>query len=98
MKLQLKKNHHMVCWEVVLVDSAVLKTSCVRLRSSGKWATCIAAMATTSLTQLLMYLQDVKLINRHQQFSQPLISLLPTAINCETELLRLARLRHNFAV
>lgn len=48
MKLQLKKNHPMACWEVLLVDSAVLKPSRVRLKPSSKGATCIAVMATTS--------------------------------------------------
>lgn len=44
------------------MDFAVLRNCCVVLKSKGKWATGIAVMAITSLTQLLMYLQDVKLI------------------------------------
>lgn len=48
MKLQLKKDHPTACWEVLLVDCAVLKTSRVRLKPSSKGATCIAVMATTS--------------------------------------------------
>lgn len=47
-KLQLKKHHHVVYWEVLLVDSAGLRPSCVRLKLNSKWATCTAVMATTS--------------------------------------------------
>ena len=102
MKLQLKKMHSFAI--IMGFVRTYCRWTCRAQAVASCWnaaskrATCVAVTATTSLTQPLIYQQDVKLINRHQQFRHPLISLLPIAINCGTKLLRLKSVWHEFAI